>query len=121
VGELLELRPLSADDWEGLFAAAADPMIWELHPAHDRYKEEVFREYFQEALASGGALVALDRKTQKIIGSSRYFLYGAETSELEIGWKFFARAYWGGNFYGGVERLQLGYSFKFVVDVIFLF
>src|SRR4030095_6523644 len=70
VGELLELRPLSADDWECLFAAAADPMIWELHPAHDRYKEEVFREYFQEALASGGALVALDRRTQKIIGSS---------------------------------------------------
>ena len=28
------------------------PMIWELHPAYDRYKEEVFREYFQEALAA---------------------------------------------------------------------
>ncbi len=120
VGELLELRPLSADDWEGLFAAAADPMIWELHPAHDRYKEEVFREYFQEALASGGALVALDRKTQKIIGSSRYFWYGAEPSELEIGWTFLARAYWGGNYNGEMKRLMLDYAFTFVDHVIFL-
>jgi N-acetyltransferase len=119
VGELLELRPLLADDWEGLFAAATDPMIWELHPAHDRYKEEVFREYFQEALASGGALVALDRKTQKIIGSSRYFWYGPEPSELEIGWTFLARAYWGGNYNGEMKRLMLDYAFTFVDHVIF--
>jgi N-acetyltransferase len=119
IGELLELRPLSADDWEGLFAAAADPMIWELHPAHDRYKEEVFREYFQEALASGGALVALDRKTQKIIGSSRYFWYGPEPSELEIGWTFLARAYWGGNYNGEMKRLMLHHAFTFADHVIF--
>ena len=112
VGELLELRPLLADAWEGLFAAAADPMIWELHPAHDRYKEEVFREYFQEALASGGALVALDRKTQKIIGSSRYFWYGPEPSELEIGWTFLARAYWGGNYNGEMKRLMANKSIE---------
>jgi len=120
IGELLELRPLSADDWEGLFAAAADPMIWNLHPARDRYKEEVFREYFQEALASGGALVAVDRRTQKIIGSSRYFWYGPEPSELEIGWTFLARSYWGGNYNGEMKRLMLDHAFMFVDHVIFL-
>jgi hypothetical protein len=55
-GDLLDLRPLRPEDWEGLFAAAADPLIWELHPAHDRYQEDVFREYFREALASRRAL-----------------------------------------------------------------
>jgi N-acetyltransferase len=120
VGELLELRPLSADDWEGLFAAAADPMIWKLHPSHDRYKEEVFREYFKEALESGGALVAVDRRTQKIIGSSRYFWYGSEPSELEIGWTFLARAYWGGAYNGEMKRLMLDHAFTFVDHVIFL-
>ena len=120
VGDLLELRPLLAADWEGLFAAAADPMIWRLHPSHDRYKEDVFREYFLQALASEGSLVAVDRKTQKIIGSSRYFWYGPEPSELEIGWTFLARSHWGGNYNGEMKRLMLNHAFTFVSSVIFL-
>src|SRR5215212_11295239 len=78
VGELLEVRPLREEDWESLFAVASDPLIWEQHPARDRYREEVFREFFREALESGGALVVIDRKTQKIIGSSRYFGFDPE-------------------------------------------
>ena len=54
VGSLIELRPLQPEDWEALFLAASDPLIWEQHPAHDRYKEYVFRKFFQEALDSGG-------------------------------------------------------------------
>ena len=120
VGDLLELRPLRADDWEGLFAAAADPLIWQLHPSYDRYKEEVFRKYFQEALESRGALAAVDRKTQKIIGSSRYFWHGPEASELEIGWTFLARSHWGGVYNGEMKRLMLAHAFTFVDRVIFL-
>jgi N-acetyltransferase len=120
VGDLLELRPVRPEDWKGLFAAAADPMIWELHPAHDRYKEDVFREYFREALASGGALVAVDRKTQMIIGSSRYFRYGPEPCELEIGWTFLARSHWGGRYNAEMKRLMLGHAFTFVDRVVFL-
>src|SRR3984893_4283115 len=72
-GELLELRPLRPGDWESLFAVASDPLIWEQHPANDRYQEEVFKEFFREALESGGAFVVIYRKTQNTIGSSRYF------------------------------------------------
>ena len=120
VGGLVELRPLSADDWADLFAVAADPMIWELHPAHDRYKEEVFREYFRDALASGGALVALDRSNHKIIGSSRYVWHGPDPSELEIGWTFLARSYWGGIYNREMKRLMLDHAFTFVDQVIFM-
>jgi len=38
-GELLELRPLRAADFEPLFAVAADPLVWEQHPEHDRWRE----------------------------------------------------------------------------------
>jgi len=120
VGELIALRPLEAADWEGLFAAACDPLIWQQHPASDRYQEEVFRGFFREALASGGALVAIDRKTQTIIGSSRYFGYDAERSEIEIGWTFLARAYWGGKYNAEMKRLMLDHAFQFVESVIFL-
>jgi N-acetyltransferase len=120
VGELIELRPLRPEDWEELFAVASDPLIWAVHPARERYKEEVFREYFQGGLESGGAFVALDRKTGKIIGSSRYFWYGPNKDELEIGWTFLARSYWGGVYNGELKRLMLDYAFQFVDRVIFL-
>jgi RimJ/RimL family protein N-acetyltransferase len=120
VGDLLELRPLTPEDWESLFAVASDPLIWEQHPAHDRYQEEVFREFFREALESGGAFVVIDRKTREIIGSSRYFGFDPETREIEIGWTFLARAYWGGQYNGELKRLMLDHAFRFVESVVFL-
>src|SRR6267143_5732480 len=83
VGDLIEVRPLRPDDWESLFAVSSDPLIWEQHPASDRYQEKVFREFFREALASGGALIVIDRTTQEIIGSSRYFGFDPDEREIE--------------------------------------
>jgi N-acetyltransferase len=120
VGDLLELRPLKPEDWESLFAVASDPLIWEQHPAHDRYKEEVFKEFFREALDSGGALVVIDRKTQETIGSSRYFGFEPRKREIEIGWTFLARSHWGGKYNGELKRLMLDHAFKFVERVVFL-
>ena len=56
-GELLELRPLRPEDFDDLYAVAADPLIWEQHPHNTRYQEEVFWKFFQDALASGGLIV----------------------------------------------------------------
>jgi len=119
VGDLLELRPLKPDDWNSLFAVASDPLIWEQHPASDRYQEELFREFFREALESGGALVVIDRKTQEIIGSSRYFGFDPGEREIEIGWTFLARSYWGGAYNGELKLLMLDHAFRFVENVIF--
>ena len=120
IGELLELRPLRREDWEELFAVASDPKIWEQHPAPDRHQENVFKEFFQEALESGGALAAIARATQNIIGSSRYFGYDSEKREIEVGWTFLARSFWGGRYNGEMKRLMLGHAFQFVDKVIFL-
>ena len=53
-GQLIDLRPLRAEDYRDLHAVAADPLIWEQHPVKDRYKQEVFRPFFREALDSAG-------------------------------------------------------------------
>src|SRR6267143_561384 len=120
VGELIEVRPLRPADWEGLFRVASDPLIWEQHPANDRYKEEVFKEFFREALESAGAFIVIDRKTQNIIGSSRYFGFDPGKSEIEIGWTFLARSHWGGKYNAELKRLMLDHAFKFVESVVFL-
>ena len=119
-GELLELRPLRPDDWDELFAVASDPLIWAGHPARDRYTEPVFREFFRGAIESGGGLVVLDRVTGRIIGSSRYVWHGPPDNELEIGWTFLARAYWGGVYNSEMKRLMLQHAFRFVDRVIFI-
>jgi N-acetyltransferase len=118
-GELLELRPLASDDWDELFAVASDPLIWEQHPEQDRHTENVFRTFFKEALESGGAFVIIDRQTQHIIGSTRFYGYDPEKSEIEIGWTFLARKYWGGRFNAEMKRLLLNHAFKFVESIVF--
>src|SRR4030095_1674356 len=118
-GELIELRPLTPEDWEGLFAVASDPFIWEQHPESDRYKEDVFKIFFREALECGGAFVVIDAKTQQIIGSTRFYGYDPDKSEIEIGWTFLARKYWGGRYNAEMKQLLLAHALKFVETVIF--
>jgi len=74
-GELLGLRPIRPEDFYDLYAVASDPLIWEQHPVKDRYKEEVFKRFFREALESGGALIAIDSSDGQVIGSSRFHGY----------------------------------------------
>ena len=118
-GELIELRPLTSEDWAELFSVASDPLIWEQHPESDRYKEDVFKVFFREALECGGAFVIIDRKNQQIIGSTRFYGYAPEKSEIEIGWTFLARNYWGGRYNRELKQLMLAYAFKFVENVVF--
>jgi N-acetyltransferase len=118
-GELIELQPLTPEDWDDLFTVASDPLIWEQHPESDRYKEDVFKIFFEGALESGGAFVVIDTKTQQIIGSTRFHGYDPEKSEIEIGWTFLARKYWGGRYNAEMKRLMLNHAFKFVENVVF--
>ena len=119
-GDLLELRPLRTDDFDALFAVAADPLIWEQHPDSDRYQEGVFRAFFADALASGGALVAIDRSDGRVIGSSRFHGYDPAAGVVEIGWTFLARSHWGGRWNGEMKRLMLTHAFRFVDAVVFV-
>ncbi len=115
------LRPHAATDYDTLFAIAADPEIWALHPAHDRWKPDVFRGFFDDGLASGGALTIVDRTTGTIFGSSRYDIRVCGPGEVEIGWTFLSRAYWGGAWNRQIKRLMLAEAFRCgFVNAIFL-
>lgn len=119
-GDLVELRPLRAEDYDDLYAVAADPLMWEQHPVPDRHESGRFQGFFRDALASGGALVVIETGTQRIIGSSRFHGYDPEKSEVEIGWSFLARSHWGGVYNGQLKDLMLQHAFRFVNNVVFL-
>jgi RimJ/RimL family protein N-acetyltransferase len=118
-GPNIIVRPIAADDWQQLFAAASDPKIWEVHPVPNRYTESEFRKFFDGALRSRMGFVFVDRKTGRLVGSSRYFGYEPDKSEIEIGWTFMTREFWGGAANREVKRLMLDHAFGFVDTVIF--
>jgi RimJ/RimL family protein N-acetyltransferase len=119
-GSLVTLRPLEPADHDRLFVVAADPLIWEQHPDKSRSQPDGFRAFFQQALDSGGALLALETGSGRVIGSSRYHGYDEVAGEVEIGWTFLARSHWGGRYNGEMKRLMLEHAFRFVGRVVFL-
>ena len=119
-GDLVELRPLRESDRDALYAVASDPLIWEQHPVKTRCEKDGFRAFFDESLASGGALIVIDAVTRRVIGSSRFHGYDERRSEVEIGWTFLARSHWGGRYNGQMKALMLGHAFRYVRRVLFL-
>ena len=117
---LVELRPLQATDFDALYAVAADPLIWAQHPDKARSQPAGFQAFFQQALASGGALLAKDAESGRVIGSSRFHGYHPSQDEVEIGWTFLARSHWGGRYNGAMKQLMLDHAFRFVGRVVFV-
>jgi RimJ/RimL family protein N-acetyltransferase len=118
-GEKVILRPLRGEDFDALFAVASDPEIWAQHPYRDRYKLEVFRGFFDQAMASKGAFAILDRATSQIIGSSRFSNYDPNSNEIEIGWTFYATSYWRNGTNREIKALMLRHVFPHIEAVLF--
>jgi len=117
--EIVKLKPLVDPDFDNLFEVAADPLIWEQHPVSDRYKKEVFQQYFDGALSGNTAFVIIDKSTGSIIGSTRYYDYKPGDSAIAIGYTFLAKKYWGGKYNKAAKKLLLDYAFQFVEKVYF--
>jgi N-acetyltransferase len=119
-GNLIELRPLRPQDFDALFSAASNPKIWEQHPESDRYQREVFQRFFDAALESRGAFAIIEHQSGRIIGSSRYCNLDLTNREVEIGWTFLEREFWGGIYNRELKQLMLDHAFRFVDRVLFV-
>ncbi len=118
-GATLVLRPLCATDFDSLYAAASDPLIWEQNPEPTRYKRDVFEKFFTSGMASGGALLAVDNASQQVIGSSRYYDWNSARQEVAIGYTFLVRSHWGGAANREMKTLMLDHAFKCAKQVWF--
>lgn len=117
--DMLALRPLKAEDFDGLFAAAGHPEIWAGHPVKDRYKRDVFEKYFDFLLRSGGTLAVIHQTSGEIIGCSRYYPAPDQPESISIGFTFLNHAYWGGGVNFELKRLMLDHAFKTFPEVWF--
>lgn len=117
--DLVLMRPLRVEDKEHLFQAANDPLIWDQHPMK-RHKREVFEPFFEESINSGGATVIIDKETNKIIGSSRFYLLEGVNDAVEIGWTFLSRKFWGGKYNASFKKLMLDHIHEHVPFAVFI-
>ena len=54
----------------------------------------------------------MDASDGRVIGSSRYYGYSEDKSEVEIGWTFLARSHWGGRYNREMKELMLRHAFE---------
>lgn len=117
--EIVKLVPLTANDFETLYAVASDPGVWAQHPNKNRYQREVFQTFFEGALQSGGAYIIYEKSTDNAIGGTRFYDLNEEEKSILIGYTFFGKDYWGKGMNHRVKKLMLRYAFQFVDKVIF--
>lgn len=117
--EIVSLVPLEKHDFEELFDVASDPKVWEQHPNKERYKREIFENFFQGAIESKGAFLIIDQETEEVLGSTRFYDYNNKENSILIGYTFYGTKSWGKNINTGVKKLMLDYIFQFVDKVIF--
>ncbi len=117
--DFVRLVPLEENDFESLFSVASDPEIWEQHPNKDRYKREVFQNFFQGAMESKGAFKIIEKNTGEIAGSTRFYDYNPQDSSIFIGYTFYATRFWGSKLNPQVKKLMLDYIFQLVDKVYF--
>jgi RimJ/RimL family protein N-acetyltransferase len=119
MSDRVQLVPLKEEDFDALYAAANDPLVWEMHPNPDRWQEPVFRRFFEGAMNSGGAFRIIDLLDNQVIGSTRFYDYNPDSNTILVGYTFFARAKWGQGYNMEVKKLMLDYALQFVEKVEF--
>jgi RimJ/RimL family protein N-acetyltransferase len=116
---IIKLLPVVESDFDGLFEVAADPLVWEQHPNKNRYKKEVFQVFFEGAMESKGAFKIVNKETNEIMGSTRFYDLDTKNKSVLIGYTFYGRKFWGSNYNPQVKILMLDYAFEFVDTVYF--
>lgn len=115
--EYARLEPLHSEDFEKMFEIASDPAVWEQHPCYDRYKKEVFEEFFQVAIDSKSAYKIFDKKSNSWAGCTRFYDYDEADESICIGYTFYATRFWGKGLNHKVKNTMLHYIFPYVKKV----
>lgn len=122
IQEILEnnsvlLLPLEAEDFEAVYLPASHPDVWSQHPNKERWQRPVFENFFKGALESGGAYKIIAKKSNEVIGCTRFYDYNPEDNSIYIGYTYFGKDFWGQGFNKAAKTVMLDYIFQYVDQV----
>ena len=105
-------------DFESLFQVASDPLIWEQHPAQNRWRREVFAAFFADGLSNDlGCYTIVDSESQAVIGSTRFYAHEPLDASIRLGYTFLAKKYWGTGANQLIKTALLDFCFQLVESV----
>ncbi|MDM1371318.1 GNAT family N-acetyltransferase [Myroides marinus] len=115
-GNTVKLVPLEEHHLEELYKASSDKELWRLVPT-DCSDRDTFYANYRNALAARDKwvqypFVILDKETNAIIGSTRFFEMYEADKKLEIGWTWITQGYWGTVVNIECKLLLLTYCFE---------
>jgi RimJ/RimL family protein N-acetyltransferase len=115
-GELVALEPLEEAHADALWEAAQAPEIWQWL-AHVGSSRESFDRWLDLSLSAHrdgheGVFASRDRRSGRIVGSTRYLALRPADRALEIGWTWLSPAAWGSGVNVEQKLLLLGHAFE---------
>lgn len=111
--ELIRLEPLSEENFPCIRAVANDPALWEFTFQRWLDNEASAQEWYRAATASDHVTFAIiDRRSDRVIGSTRYLDISQAYRKLEIGWTFVARSHWRTHVNTECKYLLLRHAFE---------
>ncbi|HIC8642909.1 GNAT family N-acetyltransferase [Elizabethkingia meningoseptica] len=115
----VKLVLVNESDFDKIYKVASDPKVWEQHPSPTRYKEDIFRIFFQGALESHAAYLIYDKKSGELAGSTRFYDYNEADNSIFIGYTFYATKFWGTGINPKVKHLMMDYIFQYADKINF--
>ena len=106
--------------FDELYLVASNPIIWEQHPENDRWKKDIFSNFFQTAIQNElGCFTILDKNLDKLIGSTRFYSHDEIDASVRVGYTFLSPEYWGTSANLQIKKVMLDYIFQYVEKVYF--
>lgn len=114
-GHAVELRPLRADHADALVEAAADGQLWTLKvtvvPGPDTVDAYIARALDGEREGTVMPFVIVDRRQDRVVGSTRFWKIDHANRKLEIGHTWLAASSQRSPLNTEAKSLMLGYAF----------
>lgn len=115
-GERVKLVPLDSDHFADLIRIAKDDRIWEFISINGA-DEQILLAHLRSAVlkrATGEQypFTVIDKLTGNIIGSTLFHNIYQQHRKLEIGWTWYAPAYWRTGYNRECKLLLMSYAFE---------
>jgi len=115
-GERVKLVPLERQHFTELVGVANDKRIWEF-TSIDGTDENRIRRHLESAVLKRGTgeqypFTVIDKVSGNIIGSTMFHNIFPEHRKLEIGWTWYAPAYWRSGYNRECKLLLLTHAFE---------
>ncbi|HWL24302.1 MAG TPA: GNAT family N-acetyltransferase [Ureibacillus sp.] len=114
--EIVQLRPVSLEDVDGIYEAANHPEIWE-HMSVTLLTKESVQLHVQNAIKEREAnqtymFVIIHKESNQIIGSTSFLDIALAHKRVEIGSTWIQPTYWRTNVNSNCKYLLLRYCFE---------